>query len=397
MNNDFYSKVTGYALLLILGLTMSVWGEAVADQKVKYWVAPMDPNYQRDKPGKSPMGMDLVPVYKEKATGSSIIIAPEVVQNLGIRTVRVKRLDLAQVINTVGYIGYDERKVSHIHLRVPGWIDHLSAHSEGERFNKGDTLFTLYSPELVNAQQDYIQLLGSGNKRLIRAGQERLEALGVDKKLISQLRKSKQAKQLVPTYAEHKGVVSNLSVRHGMYVTPDKQVMSLADLSSVWVLIEVFENQANWVKQGDLVEMQLDYLPGRVWQGKVEYIYPSLSLKTRSLKVRLHFDNPGELLKPNMFARVKIFTQQKTNALVVPVQAVIQTGVENRIIVNSKGSAFEPRRVQLGIESGENIEILSGLEEGEEVVLSGQFLIDSEANLQGALLRMQQPAQEANQ
>lgn len=383
-------------LLLTVLLTVCVTQPAFAthdhendEKKVLYWVAPMDANYRRDEPGKSPMGMELVPVYNEEAAGSSITISPEVIQNLGIRTAKVERTRLWRGINTVGYVGYDEMKVSHIHLRVSGWIEHLGAHAEGERFAKGDTLLELYSPELVNAQQEYLQALSSGNKRLIQASNHRLSALGLLAEQIKTLKKTRKVQQRVPILAEHDGVVSKLSVRHGMYVTPTNKVMSLADLSSVWMLVEVFEKQANWVKEGNPAEVRLSYLPGKVWKGKVEYIYPSLNAKTRALMVRLRFDNPNEELKPNMFAKVKIFSGAKANILVVPTEALIRTGNEDHVIVQNADGGFEPKVVIAGIESGRFIEIMSGINEGDEVVVSGQFLIDSEASLRGSFKRME--------
>jgi Cu(I)/Ag(I) efflux system membrane fusion protein len=174
-----------------------------------------------------------------------------------------------------------------------------------------------------------------------------------------------------------------------MYVTPVNKVMSLADLSSVWMLVEVFEKQANWVKEGNPAEVSLSYLPGKVLKGKVEYIYPSLNQKTRALRVRLKFDNPNEQLKPNMFAKVKIFSGPKENTLVIPTEALIRTGGEDRLIVRNTEGGFEAAEVVAGIESGEFIEILSGINEGDDVVVSGQFLIDSEASLRGSFRRME--------
>ncbi|PHS70122.1 MAG: efflux transporter periplasmic adaptor subunit [Cycloclasticus sp.] len=395
MNKVLMNKLikTQTALLLTAMLSVCfiqpVFAEEDGEKKVLYWVAPMDPNYRRDEPGKSPMGMELVPVYNMEASGSSITISPEMVQNLGIRTAKVEKTRLWRGINTVGYVDYDEMKVSHIHLRVSGWIEHLGAHAEGERFAKGDTLLELYSPELVNAQQEYLQALSSGNKRLIRASNDRLNALGLLANQIKTLKKTRKVQQRVPILAEHDGVVSKLSVRHGMYVTPANKVMSLADLSSVWMLVEVFEKQANWVKEGNPAEVSLSYLPGKVWKGRVEYIYPSLNPKTRALMVRLRFDNPNEELKPNMFAKVKIFSGPTESTLVVPTEALIRTGDGDHLIIKNSDGRFEPKMVVAGIESGLFIEILSGINEGDDVVVSGQFLIDSEASLRGSFKRME--------
>ena len=361
------------------------------EKEVLYWVAPMDPNFKRDAPGKSPMGMELVPVYQPHGTGQQLSISPEVQQNFSVRLAKVERSRLWRGINTVGYVDYNEARVSHIHLRTSGWIEHLATHSVGERFKKGDTLLTLYSPELVNAQQEYVQALRSGKRQLISSSGVRLAALGLTEPQIKQLRKTRKVLQAVPIYAQQDGVVSELSVRHGMYVTPANKVMSLADLSSVWLLVDVFEKQANWVKLGDVAEVSLSYQPGKIWRGRVNYIYPSLDKTTRSLKVRLVFDNPDELLKPNMFAKVKILSGAKNDILVIPTEALIRTGTQQRVIVAQAAGKFEARSVSSGIESGDYIEILSGLDEHEQVVVSGQFLIDSEASLRASLLRMSAP------
>ncbi|MEW5057585.1 MAG: efflux RND transporter periplasmic adaptor subunit [Cycloclasticus sp.] len=360
-------------------------------KEVLYWVAPMDPNFKRDAPGKSPMGMDLVPVYQPHGMDQQLSISPEVQQNFSVRLAKVERSRLWRGINTVGYVDYNEARVSHIHLRTSGWIEHLATHSVGERFKKGDTLLTLYSPELVNAQQEYVQALRSGKRQLINSSAVRLAALGLTEPQIKQLRKTRKVLQAVPIYAQQDGVVSELSVRHGMYVTPANKVMSLADLSSVWLLVDVFEKQANWVKLGDIAEVSLSYQPGKIWRGRVNYIYPSLDKTTRSLKVRLVFDNPEELLKPNMFAKVKILSGAKNDILVIPTEALIRTGTQQRVIVAQAAGKFEARPVSSGIESGDYIEILSGLDEHEQVVVSGQFLIDSEASLRASLLRMSAP------
>ncbi|OUR66684.1 hypothetical protein A9Q80_06405 [Cycloclasticus sp. 46_83_sub15_T18] len=361
------------------------------EKEVLYWVAPMDPNFKRDAPGKSPMGMELVPVYQPHGTGQQLSISPEVQQNFSVRLAKVERSRLWRGINTVGYVDYNEARVSHIHLRTSGWIEHLATHSVGERFKKGDTLLTLYSPELVNAQQEYVQALRSGKRQLINSSAVRLAALGLTEPQIKQLRKTRKVLQAVPIYAQQDGVVSELSVRHGMYVTPANKVMSLADLSSVWLLVDVFEKQANWVKLGDVAEVSLSYQPGKIWRGRVNYIYPSLDKTTRSLKVRLVFENPDELLKPNMFAKVKILSGAKNDILVIPTEALIRTGTQQRVIVAQAAGKFEARSVSSGIESGDYIEILSGLDEHEQVVVSGQFLIDSEASLRASLLRMSAP------
>ncbi|WP_456413525.1 efflux RND transporter periplasmic adaptor subunit [Thiolapillus sp.] len=359
------------------------------EKEILYWVAPMDPNYRRDEPGKSPMGMDLIPVYAEADDeGSDVSISPAVVQNLGVRTESVKAGTLPRLIDTVGYIDYDASRVSHIHLRVSGWIEKLAVKSAGERVTKGQRLFNLYSPDLVNVQEEFLRALSGGNKGLIEASRDRLNALGISRGQIVQLEKRRKVRQNIAIYAPQDGVVSELPVREGMYAKPAMNVMTLADLSSVWLIAEVFERQADWVGVGDKAEVTLPYLPGKIWQGEVEYVYPSLDMKTRTLLVRLRFDNPGESLKPNMYARVKLYASPRENVISIPMEALIRTGAKDRVIVEVGAGRFDAREVVAGIESGERIEILEGLEVGEKVVVSGQFLIDSEASLKASFMRM---------
>ena len=388
------SKVLHLSLIFILGIfsllnnNTSLANEE--DSEVLYWVAPMDPNYKRDKPGKSPMGMDLVPVYKneQQTSGNEVVIAPEVVQNLGVRTAIVERSKLWRRINTVGFVDYDESKLSHIHLRTQGWIENLTMQSEGDRVQKGQLLFKLYSPELVNAQEEYLQALTLGNKTLVNASKQRLAALGIPSSEIKHLNKQRTARQTISYYAPQDGVVSSLKVRDGMYVKPENQIATLADLSTVWVMAEIFEQQSSWVEVGQPAEVQFSYLPGETFKGTVEYVYPSLDQMTRALTVRLKFDNPGEALKPNMFGDVYIFAGAKENIIVVPRESLIRTGTSERVILAKGKGRFEPREVVSGIESGDWIEIQSGLSEGEHVVISGQFLIDSEASTKASFTRM---------
>jgi Cu(I)/Ag(I) efflux system membrane fusion protein len=385
-------SATSLAVLLVsTGITVGVSSPAdAAEQKaILYWVAPMDPNYRRDKPGKSPMGMDLIPVYAGgKEDDSTVSVSPNVIQSLGVRTKTAERTTLWRGIDTVGYVDYDESKISHIHLRTEGWIENLAVKSEGGRVKKGEFLFDVYSPKLVNAQEELVNALNAGNKALISASKERLSALGVSDMQINQLQKDKKVKQRIAIYSPQDGVVSDLPVREGMFVSPSMKVMTLGDISSIWILAEVFERQAAWVELGQSAEVKLTYLPGKTWQGKVEYIYPDLDPKTRTLKVRLRFDNPGEDLKPNMYANVKIYGGPKNNIVVIPLEGLIRTGRNQRVIIDLGEGRFAAREVLAGIESGDYVEIIKGVEAGDRIVVSGQFLIDSEASMRGSLMRM---------
>ncbi len=391
--NNIISSILIALLAVNLYIGNSTLAVAEGDKEILYWVAPMDPNYRRDKSGKSPMGMELIPFYagENEGGGSTITISPVVVQNLGVRTAVAELTRLWRGIDTVGYVDYDESKVSHIHLRTEGWIEKLAVESEGERVKKGEFIFEVYSPILVNVQEEFVTALSSGNKGLIRASKERLSALGISKSQINNLLKTRRVRQRISVYAPQDGVVSELPVREGMFVKPAMKVMTLGDLSTVWLLAEVFERQTEWVEVGQPAEVSLSYIPGRVWNGKVEYIYPSLDPKTRTLKVRLRFDNPGEVLKPNMYANVKIFGGAKEDTIVIPLEGLIRTGREERVIISLGEGKFEARNVKVGIESGEYVEILEGVNEGDKIVTSGQFLIDSEASMHASLTRMTEP------
>ncbi len=385
------------AIALIVGLLIGRGmapepGDAQAgDREILYWVAPMDPNFRREEPGKSPMGMDLVPVYADDAANQpgTIMIDPTLVNNLGVRTAVAERGTLPRRIDTVGYIGYDEDTLQHVHTRVDGWIEKLAATAGGDPVQKGQLLFELYSPMLVNAQQEYLAALASNNTGLQSASRERLVALGVTAAGIDRLERERKASQRVSVVAETDGVIAQLGVREGMFVTPATEVMSIAQLDKVWIVAEVFERQAAWVEPGQSATVELDYLPGMTLEGMVDYVNPELDPKTRTLKVRLRFDNEGAKLLPNMFARVTIAGAPVNNIVHVPREAVVRGGSSNRVVVDLGDGVYESRTVLVGIESGDRVAIRRGLEEGDRVVVSAQFLIDSESNIGSALGRLE--------
>lgn len=361
-----------------------------ADSEVMYWVAPMDPNYRRDAPGKSPMGMDLVPVYADdNVPGEGVVkIDPTIANNLGVRTAVAKRRPISRNIETVGYVAYDEDTVEHIHTRVEGWIESLITKASGERVRKGQLLFEFYSPTLVNAQQEYLAAARSGNSSLVTASLERLRALGVSKSEVARLEQERVVRRNVRVHAESDGVIAYLGVREGSYVTPATEVMSIAKLDKIWLLSEVLERQATWVSAGLKAKVELDYLPGKEWDGVVDYVYPEVDSITRTLKVRIRLSNMSETLKPNMFARVKIQGEPLGDVVQIPRGAVIRGGAVDRVVVSLGNGQYRSQPVSIGIESGDQIAIRRGLSAGEVVVVSGQFLIDSESNIESALGRM---------
>lgn len=395
--------VVAFALLVAVGAGIALerfWlspvpdlgsGGAKEEREILYWQAPMDPNYRRDKPGKSPMGMDLVPVYADDVQEDPgvVRIQPRVVANLGVRTGEVVAGPLPRRIETVGYVSFDEETVEQITTRAEGWIERLAVKAAGERVKRGQLLFELYSPTLVNAQQEYLAALASGNAVLLKASRDRLAALGVTPSQIDVLDKNRKVSRRVQVFAESDGFVATLGVREGVYVTPSTMVMSLSDLDTVWVMAEVFERQSAWVREGQTAEVRLDYLPDRHWGGEVDYVYPELDAKTRTLQVRLRFDNIDEVLRPNMFARVTILGQDTGSVTHIPREALIRGGAADRVVLALEDGRYRSVAVDAGIESGDRIEIRAGLVPGQRVVVSGQFLIDSESNIEAELRRIE--------
>lgn len=364
-----------------------------AEKKPLYWVAPMDSNYRRDKPGKSPMGMDLIPVYEEESSSDdfgpgAVKIAPHVVNNLGVRTAPVELKNMHTEISTVGYVQYDEDKLIHIHPRVDGWIEKLYVKAAGNPVEKGQPLYTLYSPQLVNAQEELLIALKRNNSSLISAAKDRLKALQLSADFIQQLEKSQKVQQTITFYSPQAGVVDGLKVREGFYVKPGNTLLSIGQLDQVWVEAEVFERDAALIKEGLPVSMTLDYLPGEDWAGVVDYVYPTLNSKTRTLRVRLKFDNPDYQLKPNMFAQVSIHANQADSTILVPKEAVIRTGKQDRVVLALGDGQFKSIEVTIGRVDIDSIEILDGLNEDETVVTSAQFLIDSESSKSSDFKRM---------
>ena len=375
------------------------------EKKIKYWVAPMDANYRRDKPGKSPMGMDLVPVYEEDENTTdnedsdalpSIKIKANTAQNMGIRTLPVSKHKLSRTIHTIGSISYNEDSLYHIHSRANGWIEKVNIKAEGDKVAQGQALVEFYSPDIVAAQKDLLIAKKSGklfsqngSGSLVESAKQKLRLLDVPESVIKHVQATGKSQDRVPILAPHAGVVTRMGIRDGMYVTPKLQMYTIADLSSVWVLVDVFEDQLNWVKPGNKAEMSVQGLPGEVWTGKVDYIYPELNPVNRTLKVRLKFDTPKQRLKPNMFADVTLYSAPKT-VLSVPSEAIIYYENSPRIVKVVGKHQYQPVEIKTGMKSAGQVEILQGLQEGDKVVVSGQFMLDSESNLQASFRRLQE-------
>lgn len=370
-------------------------GESAVEHAGKHvdpnYVCPMHPEILSKNPGETcPIcGMDLV-LVEAGGEGGIVTISAETMNALGVRTEPVSRRNIYRRVDTVGYIAENENNMRSVALRTEGWIERLVVKVQGDYVKKGDLLFEVYSPILVNAQEEYVQAIELGNPSLIKASEERLVALGVSRQQIDAIRSSRKASQLVAIYAPQNGYVAELNAREGMQVMPSTPIINLVDLSSVWLLVDVFERQADWVKIGQKAQASLPFMPGKSWKGTVEYVYPSIDAKTRSLKVRLRFDNPDNDLKPNMYADVRILANPKKDVLAIPRESVIRTGTEERVIIAMGEGRFVPMPVRTGVETDDHIEVVSGLNEGDEVVVSSQFMIDSEASQKAAMMKMLQ-------
>ena len=397
MNKLIFTAAVGAAIGLIVGY--GFWYQDSVPQsdssdarKPLYWVAPMDANYRRDAPGKSPMGMDLVPVYADDDEAvdnpGAVRISPDVENNLGVRTARAALRSPHNEITTVGYVQYDEERLVHVHPRIEGWVEKLYIKAAGDPVKAGQPLYELYSPQLVNAQEEMVNALRRGDASLLRAAENRLLSLQIDRQFIDKLKSEGRVSQWVVFRAPLSGVVDNLNIREGFFVQPGTTLMSVANLDVVWVSAEVFERQAALVKVGQTVTMTPDYLPGERWQGEVDYVYPTLDPVTRTARVRMRFANPDHVLKPNMFAQVEIHADAQQRRLMIPREALIRTGQQDRVVLALGEGRFKSIAVRVGRMDSQYVEVIDGLEEGDAVVTSAQFLLDSESSKTSDFQRM---------
>ena len=358
------------------------------------YVCPMHPNIVKDAPGSCPIcGMDLVEKMMDPMTGKrpEVSLTPAVVQTLGVRTAKAERGTLWKYIKTVGRIEYDETRLAHVHPRAEGWIEDLNLRAEGEPVRAGQQLAELYAPDILSAQVDFLLAQDrSGAQRRVSEDKARniLRLLDVPDDIIREIERTGEPRNRIPVRAPIDGIVTQMTARDGMYVTESSEMFTIADLARVWVMVDIYEHQIDWLREGLTAEMTVPARPGRTWDGEVDYLYPELDPDTRTLKVRLVFDNPDLALKPNMFADVIIYGGPKRDVLKVPMQAVIVTGERESVVLALGDGRFQPVDVVTGMQRGDEVEILSGLDAGDEVVVSGQFLIDSESNLQASFTRM---------
>ncbi len=390
--------------------TGSAGGEK-KDRKVLYWVAPMDPNYRRDAPGKSPMGMDLVPVYEDGGGEEGTIrVDPNTIQSIGVRTAPVTVGDLKKTIRTVGLVTYDERRIGTVNAKIGGWIEKLYVEATGERVRKGAPLIEIYSPDLVSAQQEYLIArrhfeqvknspfpdVGKSAQDLLDSARKRLAYWDISDAQIAELARTGSVQKTLVLYSPFDGVVVHKAAFDGTRVMPGMELFRIADLSRIWVQGDVYEYELPWVKVGIPATVTLDYLPGKKYRGKITYIYPYLEGKTRTATVRVELANPGGVLKPDMYAHIELAPMVGEKTVLVPSEAVIRSGIRNVVFVSKGEGRFEPREIRLGLEGEEGtVQVLSGLAANELVVISAQFLLDSESSLKEALKKFQSAAGEA--
>lgn len=377
---------------------------ATGERRVLYWRAPMDPMEIYDRPGKSKMGMDLVPVYEDELVGGvEVRIDPVTQQNMGVRTARAEMGPLVRNIRAYGRVTYDETRTAEVSPKFSGWIERLYADFTGQLVRKGEPLFEIYSPELVAAQEEYLtahrnlsRIEGRGGRNLLASARRRLSYFDVPEGEIRTLERTGEVRKTLTIRSPFTGVVTHKNAVQGVFIRAGTTVYRIADISRVWVDTRIYEYELPWVHVGQEAHMTLPYLPGKAFQGQVSYVNPYLQQQTRDVVVRLEFDNPDLMLKPDMYAEVNIKSRQPGEGLQIPSEAVIRSGERNVVFVTRGDGKFTPREVTLGLKvDGGKVQILSGLAAGENVVTSGQFLLDSESRLKEALQKMMEAARAA--
>ncbi|HWW07125.1 efflux RND transporter periplasmic adaptor subunit [Collimonas sp.] len=362
-------------------------------KKVLYWHDPMVPDQKFDKPGKSPfMDMELVPVYADDASDDGKVnISPRVQQNLGIRTAEVTRGNLTSAVVAVGSVAYNERDVAVVQARSNGFVERLYLRAPLDPVRKGQALAEMYVPEWVAAQEEYLavrRMQGNGVDELLGGARQRMRLVGMTDDQIRLVEASGKVQARLTIFAPIGGVVSELAVREGMTVMAGAPMFKINGLAMIWVNADVPESLAAQVRPGNAVEARTPALQGTVFKGKVSAILPDVNPATRTLKARIELANPSGQLVPGMFATISFSSVAHKDILLVPTEAVIQTGTRSVVMVAQGNGKFIPTEVEIGNESNGQTEIRKGLGAGQKVVVSGQFLIDSEASLTGTETRM---------
>jgi membrane fusion protein, copper/silver efflux system len=382
--------------------SMSMSAASKQDRKILYWYDPMHPAYKADKAGIAPdCGMALVPKYAEDNVSrmpAGTVIIPEDKQSLaGVRTTTVVRKALVREIRTTAQIIADESRISHVHVKTSGYIDKVFVNYVGQLIKKGEPLFTLYSPDLVSTQEEYLiakrgnVTLGSapfkdvaqGAQSLLDSARQRLKLWDISDEQIRKLDESGKVERDMTFFSPVTGFVTDRKAFPQTSVTPDTELYTVSDLSSVWATADIFEYEVPFVHLGQHLTLTLSYYPGKTYSGTISYIYPTVDPQTRTVKVRVDIPNPDFVLKPQMFADARLKVNYGVQVL-VPQEAVLDSGNEQQVFVVHEGGAFEPRKVTLGPVVDGSVAILSGLKPGEKIVTSGNFLIDSESRMKSS-------------
>jgi Cu(I)/Ag(I) efflux system membrane fusion protein len=410
------SNIITAAAMLVIGAGLGYWLSIRSNQdsvvtseggrEPIFYRNPMTPSVTSPVPAKDSMGMDYIPVYANDAgsrdVAGTVAIDPVVAHNIGVRTAVAERTTIARRIRAVGRVDFDEERMARLHPKVEGWIEQLRVDKTGENVEKDQILLSIYAPKLVATQQEYLLALNNlaalkdspfedikrGAEELVASSRQRLSLLDVPVHQIHEVEQSQTIQKNLHIHSPVTGTVISIGAREGQYVTPETELYMVVDLSRVWVYADIYEYELPWVNVGDDVEMTLVGVPGKLFIGTLDYIYPYAEPNTRSIKVRMAFENPDFLLKPEMFSEVVINASEAVDTIVIPAEAVIRSGQSERVFVVRSPGKFEPTVVDLGFESAGVVAVLSGIDEGDEVVVSAQFLVDSESSLREATVKM---------
>jgi multidrug efflux pump subunit AcrA (membrane-fusion protein) len=395
------------AIIAVIGVAVLVYylvtprngagttAQSSAGKKILYWRDPMDPTMTSDKPGKSPMGMDMVPVYEGDQQGG-VKIDPTTLQNIGVRYERAEVRSLKRNVRTSGKVEFDERTLYFVNTKISGWVDRLYVNTMGQRVRKGERLLEIYSPELVSAEEEYIIALKgraadsarAGSESLLERAHRKLMFWDIPHDQIVRLESTRQVEKTMALVAPAPGVVVEKNVLQGGNVAAGTNLFKIADLSTVWVTADVYEYEVPFVKVGQQATVTLAYDPGKTFHGRVAYVYPTVNPDTRTVRVRLELPNPDGALKPDMFATVEIESPVSVRGVAIPEESVIHSGERNVVVVSRGSGRFESRDVVLGVLAEGYYQVKSGINAGDSVVVSSQFLLDSESNLKAAVQQM---------
>lgn len=374
-----------------------------AEPKILYYVDPMNPSNKSDKPGKAPCGMDMVPVYEEAEKGpeelppGTVKISAEKQQLIGVQFGNAVEIPMSKSIRAVGRAVYDETRIAHVHTKFPGWVDKVHVDFVGQLVKKNQPLFSIYSPELLSTQQelliakkskDYLQSsqfegIGSHSVSLYKATRERLKLWDISDSQINDIERRGAPEKSLTLYSPLNGFVVTRNLYPGQQVSPEMDLYTIADLSNIWIQAEIYEYEINYIQLGQKATVTFPSYQGKTFTGKITYISPELDAKTRTLKVRIELPNPDFKIKPDMFANVELKVDYG-NKLSIPQEAVLDSGASQTVFVAREGGYFEPRKVTLGPKVGNHFVVMDGLKEGEQVVTSANFLIDSESQIKSS-------------